>query len=316
MEEDPVDDPITNFETMWMTIDQKYSFFEYKNINWDDIYSQYKPRISNEMRAYELFEVLAEMMNELKDGHVNLTAPFDISRYDFDKEVPQNFDFRLLQDHYIGWDYRITGSLINTTFVRDSMPIGYIYYGSFSNTVQSADIDFVIGSLWHTKGIILDLRSNGGGSVNNIYRLGSRFADERRFIYSSILKNGPGHDDFSEPANVYMEKGGQYQYTKPVILLTNRGCFSATSFFALAMKTFPHVIQVGDTTGGGLGSPAGYELPNGWGYRFSTSRTFSPAGENFENGVPPDVTIWMDPENAFNGRDDIMEKAIEIILSN
>ena len=315
MEKDPVDDPVNNFENMWTTIDQKYSFFEYKNINWNEIYDKYRPQVSNDMRSYELFEVMAAMMNELKDGHVNLTAPFDISRYDFKKNAPENFDFRLLKDNYIGWDYRITGSLINTKFERQGQPIGYIYYGSFSNTVQSADIDFVVASLWHTKGIILDLRSNGGGNVNNIYRLGSRFADKKRFIYSSILKNGPGHNDFSDAAEVYMEKGGQYQYTKPVILLTNRGCFSATSFFTLAMKAFPHVVQVGDTTGGGLGAPAGFELPNGWGYRFSTSRTFSPDGENLENGIPPDVTVWMDPENALAGQDDIMEKAIEIILS-
>ncbi len=316
MEDEPADDPVTNFETLWRTVDEKYAFFEYKGIDWDAVYNEYRPQVSNNMSSFKLFGVLADMLNELRDGHVNLTAPFDISRYNFKENAPENFDFRLIKDHYIGWDYRITGSLINTTMVVDSIPIGYIYYGSFGNTVQSADIDFVVASLWHTKGIILDMRSNGGGNVNNIYRLGSRFADQKRLIYSSILKDGPGHDDFTKPADVYMEKGGPYQYTRPVILLTNRGCFSATSFFALAMKAFPHVIQVGDTTGGGLGSPAGYELPNGWGYRFSVSRTFDPDGRNYENGVPPDVAVWMNPQHALAGRDDILDTAIDIILAH
>lgn len=316
MEKEPTDDPINNFESLWNTANEKYSFFEYKGIDWNEVYNNYKPRIYPEMKQGELFYVLADMMNELQDGHVNLVAPFDYSRYLFKYDVPENFNFRLLQDNYIGWDYRVTGSLINTSFERDGKDIGYIYYGSFSRPIQSADIDFAVQTLYHTKGIILDLRSNGGGSVNNIYRLGSRFADEKRFIYSSLLKNGPGHDDFSDPAEVYMEPAGAYQYLNPVILLTNRGCYSATSFFTLAMKAFPHVIQVGDTTGGGLGSPAGFELPNGWSYRFSVSRTISPDGENFENGVPPDIAVWMDPENAFNGVDDIMEKAIDLIISD
>lgn len=316
MEEQPKDDPFNNFEYLWNTVNEKYSFFEYKGINWDSIYLVYRPQIYPAMKDGELFYVLANMMNELKDGHVNLRAPFDYSRYTFKNEAPENFNFRLLQDNYIGWDYRVTGSLINTSFKRDEESIGYIYYGSFSQPIQSADIDFAVQTLYHTKGIILDLRNNGGGAVNNIYRLGSRFADEKRFIYSSILKNGPGHDDFGEPADVYMNPGGAYQYLKPVILLTNRGCFSATSFFTLAMKAFPHVTLVGDTTGGGLGSPAGYELPNGWSYRFSVSRTLSPAGENFENGIPPDVTVWMNPENELIGIDDIMEKAIELILED
>ncbi len=314
MERPPGDDPVANFESLWNTANDKYSFFEYKGIEWDAVYSEYRPRVNDGMTNYDLFQVLKEMLNELRDGHVNLTAPFDVSRYPFTFNAPENFNFRLLQDNYIGWDYRITGPLINTTFKRSNKTIGYIYYGSFSRTVQYADIDFAVQSLIHADGIILDMRSNGGGSVNNIYTIGSRFADERRFIYSSVLKNGPGRDDFGEPAYVYMEPGGFYQYTGKVILLTNRGCFSATSFFTLAMKAFPHVTVVGDTTGGGLGSPAGFELPNGWGYRFSVSRTFDPQGNNWEDGVPPDITVWMDPEHEAAGIDDIMETAIDLII--
>ena len=316
MEKEPTNDPVTNFEYLWNTANEKYSFFEYKGIDWNYVYDIYRPQINNGMSDYQLFTVLKNMMNELYDGHVNLTAPFDISRYQFKYNSPENFNFRLLQDNYIGWDYRITGSLINTTIERDEHQIGYIYYGSFSNTVQSADIDFAIAALWHTDGIILDMRSNGGGSVNNIYRIGSRFADQERFIYSSSIKNGPGYDDFGESSDITMKPIGSYRYTKPVMLLTNRGCYSATSFFTLAMKAFPHVVQVGDTTGGGLGSPAGFELPNGWSYRVSVSRTLSPDGVNFENGIPPDVPVWNDPQNEANGVDDIMETAIGLIIDN
>lgn len=316
MEKEPGDDPVSNFEHLWHTANEKYSFFEYKQINWDEVYDQYRPLVSDGMSNYQLFTVLGSMLNELEDGHVNLIAPFDVSRYQFKYFAPENFNLRLLKDHYIGWDYRTTGPLLNTSFERDGKIIGYIYYGSFSSFVENADIDFTLAALWHTDGIILDMRNNGGGSVSNIYKIGSRFADQERFIYSSALKNGPGYDDFSTPSEVYMEPAGARQYLKKVIFLTNRGCYSATSFFTLAMKAFPHVIQVGDTTGGGLGAPSGFELPNGWGYRFSVSRTFSPQGENFENGVPPDVVVWMDPIHEAQGIDDIMEKAIELIVND
>ena len=313
MEKDAANDPVANFESMWNTANAKYSFFAYKNINWAMVYDIYRPQIREDMSDYELFDVLGNMLNELKDGHVNLIAPFDISRYNLKQNVPENFDFRLLKDHYIGWDYQITGGLVNTIFERDNHHIGYIYYGSFSNFVENADIDYVIARLWQTDGIILDVRNNGGGSVNNIYTLGSRFADAKRLIYSSRLKSGPGPDDFTNASDVYMEPRGARQYTKKVILLTNRGCFSATSFFTTAMKAFPNVVQVGDTTGGGLGAPAGFELPNGWGYRFSVSQTLAPNGENWENGVPPDVPVWMNPQHESQGIDDIMETAIDLI---
>ena len=314
IEKDPAITPIENFEHLWNTVDEKYSFFEYKNINWNEIYNIYRPQISDNMYDEELFSVLANMITELRDGHTNLVSPFNISRYTFDYSSPENFNLRLLKDNYIGWDYNITGPLINEFIMRDEKLIGYIYYSSFSSNVSTWHIDYVLSRFRNTDGIILDMRSNGGGSVSNIQTLGSRFTDSKRLVYTSALKNGPGHNDFEEPAEVYMNPGGRTQYTKPVMLLTNRGCFSATSFFSTAMKAFPHVVQVGDTTGGGLGAPSGFELPNGWSYRFSVSETLTPAGENFEDGVPPDITVWMDPEHEAVGIDDIMERAIGEIL--
>jgi len=315
MESEPDNDPITNFEYLWTNADEKYSFFDYKDVDWDEVYDEYKPQIHDGLNDVELFDILAEMLNELKDGHVNIISPFDISRYNIDYSSPENFNFRLLKDHYIGWDYRMTGIIINTSFERDDYEIGYMRISSFGYIIQQADIDFALNSLADTKGLILDFRDNGGGYLYDVTLLGPRFADKERVIGSSIQKDGPNHNDFTDAEEISMEPGGDFQWTKPVILLTNRGSYSATSFFTLAMKAFPHVVQVGDTTGGGLGVPAGFELPNGWGYRFSVSQTFSPNGDNWENGIPPDYPIWMDPENELNGIDDIMEKAIEIIIN-
>ena len=38
MESEPTDDPITNFEHLWTTADEKYSFFDYKDVDWDAVY--------------------------------------------------------------------------------------------------------------------------------------------------------------------------------------------------------------------------------------------------------------------------------------
>ncbi len=315
IEKDSQVTPEANFKALWHTADEKYSFFKYKGIDWNEVYSRYYPQISENMTDEQLFDLLANMLNELKDGHVNLTSPFNISRYAFNYPNPENFNYRLLKDNYIGWDYNITGPLINAFIERDGHSIGYIYYGSFSRNVSSYNIDYVINRFWNTDGIILDMRSNGGGSVSNIRTIAGRFTDKRRLVYTSSLKNGPGHDDFGKPAAVYVNPLGSKHYVGKVMFLTNRGSFSATSFFSLIMKALPNVTQIGDTTGGGLGSPTGFELPNGWAYRFSCSKTLTPHGENFENGVPPDITVWMNPGHETEGIDDIMERAIEEIIN-
>ena len=84
MEKNPGDDPVSNFESLWQTANDKYSFFEYKGIDWDAVYDEYRPRVYDGMTNYQLFQVLKEMLNELRDGHVNLISPFNISVFDID----------------------------------------------------------------------------------------------------------------------------------------------------------------------------------------------------------------------------------------
>ena len=308
---DPADTPRNNFESLWKTIDEKYSFFAYKGIDWNQVYNKYSPKIDNSMSDIKLFNVFFDMLSELKDSHVNLFAPFNISRYE--KQFigsPVNYNDRIVYDNYLRSDYYITGPLKHQFL--NSGSVGYVRYASFEDEV-SGSMDFVIDRFKNTTGIIIDVRSNGGGSVSNVFTLCSRFADQKRKIYTSFIKNGPGHEDFDGPNDVYISPSGA-NYTRKVCVLTNRGCYSATSFFVLAMRNFPNVTIVGDTTGGGLGAPTGAELPNGWGYRFSCSRTLSPEGENFENGIPPDVVLNNSADDEKKGKDSIIEEAIAIIM--
>ena len=64
--------------------------------------------------------------------------------------------------------------------------------------------------------------------------------------------------DFSEPYHHYSTPRGN-GYERPIIILTNRSCYSATSHFVTMAKEFPKVIGLGDKTGGGAGLPM--ELP-------------------------------------------------------
>jgi C-terminal processing protease CtpA/Prc len=72
---------------------------------------------------------------------------------------------------------------------------------------------------------------------------------------------------------------------------------------------------MGDTTGGGLGLPNGGQLPNGWTYRFSITKTLDPQGNNYENGIPPDVVKILTAEDRISGRDTVIEAAVDLILN-
>lgn len=310
---DPENTPRSNFESLWKTLDEKYSFFSYKGVDWNQIHDKYSPQISDTMSDVSLFNVLFEMLAELRDSHVNLETPFNKSRYDKEfARSPLNIDERIVNIYYLGSNYYITGPFKHQIIA--SGQIGYVRYASFEDDVSPGNIDFVISRFKDMKGIIIDVRSNGGGSISNVFTLASRFADINRHVYTSYLKNGAGHEDFEAPNKVFVSPAANV-FTKKVCVLTNRGSYSATSFFVLAMRNFPNVTIVGDTTGGGLGAPAGAELPNGWFYRYSCSKTLSPEGDNFEDGIPPDVQANLTAIDLHKNTDNIIEKAKSIILN-
>lgn len=298
--------PFTNFDYLWNEIDRKYSYFDLKNVDWDQIRITYRGRLSESMTEEELFEVLSEMLNNLRDDHTNLVAPFNISRYNLPIQERKNYFSRTIEEFYVPTP-RITGA-----FIHEFLPgedIGYIRYASFMNNIDKRSLDHVLTRYQDARGLILDLRENGGGSIHNIPILLERFTAHRVHAANSITRNGPGRNDFGpkEPFHIGAHEG--VTYLKPVIVLIDRGSYSATTFFALLTKSLPQVMLMGDLTGGGGGLPTGGQLPNGWTYRFSVSQLLDLQGNNYaEEGVPPDIFAAFDWNDLT--RDEIIERAL------
>ena len=304
---DPDNDPVTNFEILWETLNERYSFFSYKGVDWDSVYQVYRPQVHEEMNEAELWEVCTEMLDLLRDGHVNLRNEKDIYFFPWYAGAPENFDPFLLERHY--WnDFEITGALIHT--IIDS--VGYIHYRSFNGRISEDDLDYVANRFEGLRGVIIDLRNNEGGNPENGFRLTRRIADQRRHIYTTIYKDGPGPDDFTAPDEAFIEPEG-LPLPANVVVLCNRTTYSAANFFVATMKAFPNVRIIGDRTGGGGGAPVGWELPNGWYFNFSSSITWLPDGFIIEDGVEPDIKVEMSVENAAQGVDDILESALSIL---
>ena len=57
------------FDAAWNRVKEVYPFFEFKNINWDSIYSVYRPRVET-AKGKKFNNVLGDMLAELKDVHV------------------------------------------------------------------------------------------------------------------------------------------------------------------------------------------------------------------------------------------------------
>ena len=308
-------DPKGNFEALWTILDEHYCFFREKNIDWDEVHARYSRQISPKMTQRELFDVCSAMLEELQDGHVNLTSSFDVSYYTkWWSDYPQNYNERLIEEHYFNFGLRQASSLKYGVLKEN---VGYIRYSSFSGAIGEGNLDAVLSYLATCQGLIIDVRDNGGGDLTNVDILVARFITERKLMGYLVHKKSPARDDFSEPYAYYIDPApkGRVMWGKPVIVLTNRSTFSAANNFVSVMKSLPQVKIAGDVTGGGSGMPFTSELPIGWGIRFSSCSVLDGNGNITEFGVSPSAGLKVDlDENlALQGIDTILEKAIETL---
>ena len=251
------------------------------------------------------------MLNELRDGHVNLIAPFNTSIYPVHQRGPENINYRLLEDHYLSRPFFITGPFIHS-FI-DSGRVGYIQFRAFTGTVDQEQLNYMLSKYRHTRGLILDIRGNGGGAAFDIYKIMNRFVEKRTKIFTTRDKSGPGPNDFSAGLESFLEPYSGLRYAGKVAVLCDRGTYSAGSYTSLATKALENVTLIGDTTGGGLGMPNGGQLPNGWTYRFSVTQTLDLEGNNWEDGVPPDKYVVLKAEDIQNGKDTVIEEALKVL---
>ncbi len=307
-------DPRTNFDALWEILDEHYCYFTYKGIDWTEVYNQFLPRVNKVKDVFQLFDLMAEMIDILEDGHVNLYAPFDVSSCTgwFDS-YPADYNADFLYNHFDS-DLRSAGGFAYTTI--DNGKVGYIRYSSFSDgftTANLAYIDAYFHQLHKVKGIVIDVRNNGGGSLSYSEKLAACFFKEKTTTGYMQHKTGTCHDCFSDTTPIITDpKDAPIDWSdKKVVVLSNRRCYSATNDFIVRMKQAPNVTVVGGITGGGGGMPLSQELPNGWMVRFSAVPMFDANMQHTEFGVIPDIETHIEADDS---DDSILVTAIEEII--
>lgn len=328
------DDKITSFNYLCNELKDHYVYTEFKGLDIEDLRSEFIVNVNNSMSNEAYFDLLSTFMNRLEDGHANIFAPFAVSSSysiildEASSSFNPNFNWRLIKNNYLNnqnvYGYSLKNGIIN----RDGKNYGYIYYSSFMNTITSADLEYILNRFkeFSIEGIILDIRSNGGGNLLNSNMLLSYFGYDEFSSSKETLKvwRRDGKNKYTKIDKLTMTLGievpfkietNKKGYQGKVALLTNRGCYSASSFTATGFISYDNVHSFGDNTGGGMGLPIGGTLPNGWKYRYSSNITmpasasgFDDLDKNYENGVPVDVLIMDNPETELE--DEIIDTAI------
>ena len=306
-----------NFEALWQILDEHYCFFPFKakeyGLDWNDVHEKYQNYVSSDMTQEQLFEVCGRMIRELRDGHVNLSSSYNLARFwDWYEKYPINFSDSI-QTNYLGTDYYITQGIKYRILPQN---IGYLYCSDFDTNFGSGNLSAIFSHLAICSGLIVDVRSNEGGLLTAAQALAECFVNEKTLCGYISHKTGKGHNDFSSPESITLTPAKGVRWQKPVIVLTNRRCYSAGNTFVMYMKALPNITILGDITGGGGGLPFSSELPNGWLVRFSACPMYDISMNEVETGIAPDIKVDMTAIDMARGKDTMIETAIQKLLGN
>ena len=144
------------------------------------------------------------------------------------------------------------------------------------------------------RALIIDVRSNGGGSPHMVALVSSYlFGDEPVHLNSLYFRPADRTDDFFTDPKVSGKKFGP---DKPVYVLTSDRTFSAAEEFTYNLQTRKRATIVGATTGGGANPGGVQRLPFGLNVFVPTGRAINPITKtNWEGvGVKPDVAVQAD----------------------
>lgn len=311
-------DKVSTFNYICDQLEDHYVYFDYKGLDFENIKTSYLDQINNDMSDEDFFHQLEGLFQELQDGHAHIFAPFTFSNLDeatFTAGHEINYDSEVINDNYLNTHPVYYNSFKHTLIETGGSLYGYIYYSSFSNPITTYEIEYVLNRFRenNVKGIILDIRNNGGGSLANVLTLLSYLGGVEPGTSTQVLKvwRRDGQDSYTEldaiDSGPMMEisfhvTSHDKVFRGPVALLTNRYSYSASSFTSTAFKVYDNVRQIGGITGGGMGMPIGGTLPNGWTYCFSgnigmdvRATSYTQEEYNYESGVPVDEAVDDNP---------------------
>lgn len=332
--------PEKNFEKFWTTFKDNYAFFQLKGVNWDETYKKYKPQVNSKTKETELVKIFGEMVEPLKDGHITISKGeeilYKVKKPSLFKQEFKGIEIDLWKTSFEtlkknGFsEIKGIGPIVkdeNLYYVSQNSELGFIRISRcFGNLESVFDdkkevedtklmltlFDSILNSFVKTKGIIIDIRANGGGHGGE--ELASRFAIEKIITHYKATRLKGGYENITELKPIYITPNIGVKYTNPIVILTNDKTASSAEDFTISLYKQKNVTTIGTNTSGMLSDMFGTDLSKKISFTLSNQRYYSTEKTQLEDiGVPVKIEIKNTKSDIENKIDPLILKAIETL---
>ena len=170
------------------------------------------------------------------------------------------------------------------------------------------------------KGLVIDVRVNGGGADPLGLAIAARLATEPYTAYAKVARGDPKDPaKLTDPQPSVVEPSTRSGWRGPVVELTSRYSVSAAETFTQAlMGRRPAIERVGENTQGVFSDVLGRVLPNGWRMGLPNELFLDAQKKSYDGpGIPPTVAVPTFTKAVLDaGRDPGLERAMALLRGN
>jgi carboxyl-terminal processing protease len=190
-------------------------------------------------------------------------------------------------------DFNLTREAIPLVSVNSMIlepGFGYIRLSNFqtSTTKDVLDALGVLGKKRPLQGLILDLRNNPGGLLDQAVKVADIFLDK------GVIVSTKGR--YKEEQMIFEAHPDGTRNDYPLVVLVNSGSASGSEIVAGALQDHKRAIILGTTTFGKGSVQTVLPLPEGAGLRLTTAKYYTPKGVSIQaTGIKPDMVVPLNP---------------------
>ncbi|MDE6085890.1 MAG: peptidase S41, partial [Muribaculaceae bacterium] len=189
---------------------------------------------------------------------------------------------------------------------------GLLRIPDFQSSTVTEMFDNAYDDILKTDALIIDIRGNGGGNSGYADHIARYFSSDsiasdswRSPIYIPAFASwGRDRSWYEYPSRLTPPVEDNEPYLKPVVILIDRGTFSAAEDFAALFKGMNRAVFVGTPTGGSTGNGVRVQLNSLVSANICSKHDTAPDGSEFVGiGIQPDIIVTESPDSYFSNTD-------------